>query len=380
MEILTSIDWQYLHKFLLVIYSPCHLDEFPGQILTALPKLIGAELFGAASFSTEDIILPRIRTFPNPEIGIVAESFTAKRQNFFAHPASYHYVQTNDGQALAISDFFSELEFHRQEPLYSGFFQHLGLEDQLLIHFELPFKLNTGIDIDPFHKRQEHLALSASRNRRSFTEHDRLILNLIRSHLKQAYENVVTFNHLHHQLAKQQKAIEQAALISLSIDGKVKWATQKAEEILHRYFSLSCVQVTLPEFVQRWVNQQIFIFFQSPNDISSIRPLTFELNGRRLKIRFSCSIEREQFYLLLEEDQPNQVSIEALQILGLTKREAEVLFWVAKDQSTQEIAKRLEMSDRTVKKHMENIYKKFNVQTRLGAVMYALKNLGIANL
>jgi DNA-binding CsgD family transcriptional regulator len=29
---------------------------------------------------------------------------------------------------------------------------------------------------------------------------------------------------------------------------------------------------------------------------------------------------------------------------------------------------------------MEHIYKKLGVQTRLGAVMYALKKLGIANL
>lgn len=56
-------------------------------------------------------------------------------------------------------------------------------------------------------------------------------------------------------------------------------------------------------------------------------------------------------------------------MLGLTKREAEVLFWVAKDKSTDEISKQLGMSNRTVKKHLENIYHKFGVQTRLGAVM-----------
>ncbi|WP_413174375.1 LuxR C-terminal-related transcriptional regulator [Anabaena azotica] len=37
------------------------------------------------------------------------------------------------------------------------------------------------------------------------------------------------------------------------------------------------------------------------------------------------------------------------------------------------------MSDRTVKKHLENIYDKFGVQSRLGAVMYALQKLGVVN-
>jgi DNA-binding NarL/FixJ family response regulator len=38
-----------------------------------------------------------------------------------------------------------------------------------------------------------------------------------------------------------------------------------------------------------------------------------------------------------------------------------------------------ERGDRTVKKHMGHIYKKLGVQTLLGAVMYALKRLSIAN-
>jgi DNA-binding CsgD family transcriptional regulator len=67
-------------------------------------------------------------------------------------------------------------------------------------------------------------------------------------------------------------------------------------------------------------------------------------------------------------------------MLGLTKREAEVLFWIARYQSTHEIYQRLGMSDRTVKQHLENIYDKFGVQSRLGAVLYAFQSLGIVNL
>jgi DNA-binding CsgD family transcriptional regulator len=107
------------------------------------------------------------------------------------------------------------------------------------------------------------------------------------------------------------------------------------------------------------------------------RPLKLQLEGRRLTIRFSYCLKAEQLYLLLEETEQEQPSVEALQILGLTKRESEVLFWAAKDKSPMEIAKQLGMSDRTVKKHFEHIYEKFGVQTRLSAVMYALEHLGI---
>jgi DNA-binding CsgD family transcriptional regulator len=68
-----------------------------------------------------------------------------------------------------------------------------------------------------------------------------------------------------------------------------------------------------------------------------------------------------------------------LEWLGLTKREAEVLFWVAKDKSNKEIAVILNCSDRTVKKHLEHIYEKLGVQTRAGAIVQALSRLGMLN-
>jgi DNA-binding CsgD family transcriptional regulator len=185
---------------------------------------------------------------------------------------------------------------------------------------------------------------------------------------------------LHQQLAKHQAAIEQTALIALSADGKVKWMTKLAGEILHRYFPPSKARISLPDSLQRWVDHYVLPFSRSTEAPSTLRPLILELNGRRLSIRFSCNAGLEQLYLLLEETQPEKFSIQSLQALGLTKREAEVLFWIAKDQSTQEIARHLGMSDRTVKKHMEHIYEKWGFQTRLGAVMYALEKLGIANL
>jgi ATP/maltotriose-dependent transcriptional regulator MalT len=81
--------------------------------------------------------------------------------------------------------------------------------------------------------------------------------------------------------------------------------------------------------------------------------------------------------LLLEEQDPLSFSVNALELLGLTRREAAVLFWIAKDKSNTGIAKVLGCCEGTVRKHIENLYKKFGVQTRMGAVMKALKKLGL---
>ncbi|RCJ17653.1 hypothetical protein A6S26_30615 [Nostoc sp. ATCC 43529] len=376
MESLSHNDWQMILLFLQILYASCSIDKFPIQILTALPKLVGAETFAIGSFKIRGtLFLPRFYAFPHPEVGMAVESFTSQRQKFFTHPVAKHYVKTLDGQALAISDFFSEREFQSREAFYA-FFQSFGLKDQMAIHFELPSIANA----DRFHQGQDHLVLSINRDRRNFNERDRLILNLIRPHLQQAYQNIAAFTQVQEQLSQLNQATEQVGLIALFLDGKVEWISQKAGELLHKYYPLSKLPNSLPDILQRWINHQISLLKQSTEIPSPVHQLHLEHNGTQLKVKLNYHAALERVYLLLEEIQPNEFSVKYLEMLGLTKREAEVLFWVARDRSTQEISQQLGMSDRTVKKHLENVYKKFDVQSRLGAVMYALQKLGIVNL
>ncbi len=368
-----QVDGRQLLETLRSLYEPCSLEEFPARSLSILSKLVGAELFGYTSFSLQETSIPRHYTFPTIEAGIAAGSFTTQRQQFLAHPVLANYIKSGDRQALAISDFLSEQEFYRKEALYEGFFQRFGLEDQMLIYFEVPSVSSTH----PLYRGQDVLGLSLNRDRRNFTERDRLILNLIRPHIKQAHQNVAAFTKVQQQFTQLSQATEQVGLIALSMDGKVQWMTQEAEKLLHQYFPQPKIPIALPDFLQRWVNQQISTLTQSTEIPFPQLPLHLEQDKKQLRVRFHYHPAIGQVHLLLEETQLDCFSLKSLEMLGLTKREAEVLFWMAKDQSTQEIAKRLGMSDRTVKKHLEHIYEKFGVQTRLAAVMYALHQLGI---
>jgi DNA-binding CsgD family transcriptional regulator len=65
-----------------------------------------------------------------------------------------------------------------------------------------------------------------------------------------------------------------------------------------------------------------------------------------------------------------------LQSLGLTPREAEILFWVSQGKTNPEICTILEMKLFTVKKHLENIYAKLGVENRTAACAVALEKLG----
>jgi len=57
----------------------------------------------------------------------------------------------------------------------------------------------------------------------------------------------------------------------------------------------------------------------------------------------------------------------------LTERELEVLRLMAKGWSNKEIARELNITERTVKYHVGNIYSKLRVSSRTEAVMYALR-------
>ena len=61
-------------------------------------------------------------------------------------------------------------------------------------------------------------------------------------------------------------------------------------------------------------------------------------------------------------------------IESLTKRELEVLIQVANGMFNKEIATNLKISERTVKNHISNIFKKIDVNDRTQAAVFAIKN------
>lgn len=66
--------------------------------------------------------------------------------------------------------------------------------------------------------------------------------------------------------------------------------------------------------------------------------------------------------------------IDKEKIDSLTKRELEVLIQVANGIFNKEIANALNISERTVKNHLSNIFKKIDVSDRTQAAVFAIKN------
>ena len=66
-------------------------------------------------------------------------------------------------------------------------------------------------------------------------------------------------------------------------------------------------------------------------------------------------------------------------MFGLTTRELEIVSALAEGETNKDIARRLSVSEETVKHHLTNIYNKVGVSQRLELVLFALRHNLISN-
>lgn len=220
------------------------------------------------------------------------------------------------------------------------------------------------------------------RNWNEWTERDRLILNLIQPHVNQAYRSVRHFHQLYQQLDQIQKTFDGSGAILLDGQGYIQQISAQAACWLYDYCPTAYFSRQLPEPVHTWFVNQLPQLNPQANalspGLSSTLPLRIKQGNRQLTIRVKGDSERRQYLLLLTEEK--MLSLQAaLEHLGLTKREAEVLFQVAQGQDNQAIAAQLNISLSTVRKHLENIYLKLRVSSRTEAVARSLEMIGLVD-
>jgi DNA-binding CsgD family transcriptional regulator len=170
------------------------------------------------------------------------------------------------------------------------------------------------------------------------------------------------------------------AIMSLTQDGRILHATPRAIEWMNEYLGRlpgksvrgdACP----PEALKQWLRHQHALFRKQEDAPPARTPLVVERERRRLVVRHLCA--GSQCFLLLGEQ---RISLEprALEPLGLTPREAEVLAWVAEGKTNEDTGAILGIRPRTVEKHLENIYCKLGVETRTAAASRAFTFLGIS--
>jgi DNA-binding response OmpR family regulator/DNA-binding CsgD family transcriptional regulator len=163
-------------------------------------------------------------------------------------------------------------------------------------------------------------------------------------------------------------------LLAASHNGRILWYTPQAGKLLGMGFKdFDTEHYLLPQNVQTWLQQcasaaiPVAPSFDVKNDGSSIE----------LRILYVGQIGPDEVLLRLLEGEAESEQILLKKKLLVTEREAEVLLWIARGKSNRDIAEILDLSPRTVNKHLEQIYAKLGVENRTSAAALAVRTIGI---
>ena len=331
------------------------LAEFPGNALRAFSKLIPYTLaaFNEVNVKRRRIVGGNDRPLDDPSTFVrgwkgekpiypMTADFIKKWENYSSqHPLVRYIAETGDGQAIKISDFLSEREYHKLD-LYREMYGPLSAEDQMSV----TIRSDDGIMI----------ALAFNRDQRDYTEIDRIKLNLVRPHLLQAYANAEELMGHLDEKDDLKTALRETGhgVIALNAAGETAHATPGAFDRLAAYFPGSSEPPRLPRAISDWLRK------------GAGNPFTAQTNSSQLIVRASHCSKRP---LLLLSEQGNRG-------LGLaeplTRRECEVLKWLCEGKTNPEIALILGVATGTVKLHVEHILAKLGVENRTAATALAL--------
>lgn len=221
-----------------------------------------------------------------------------------------------------------------------------------------------------------YMPTSSDSDNQALSGCDHCVLNLFGTCLRKIGDGKFKFAQIQPMLLQLRQALEQGGFVCLTADGAVNFMTHYANNLLRKYFP-DTLSNELPGLLEKKFSLQLQEAPSHGSELSFLLLSRVEKGDNELLVHWVKGPNRSQYLLILEEKSVIAFSVSALELLGLTRREAEVLFWVTKDKSNISIARKLGCCEGTVRKHLENIYKKLEVQTRIGAVMSALRRLGL---
>ena len=153
-------------------------------------------------------------------------------------------------------------------------------------------------------------------------------------------------------------------LVSLDDQGRELWLSDQAGILLS--------SVGLEHPVERARVYQEIASWRShrPTRGQSLRLRTVPLEATLL----TDSAEAESLIRLMDPaDKPDAKHLK--KALPVTDRESQVLYWIAMGKTNREIAEILDLSPRTVNKHLETIFPKLGVENRTAAAAIAIRIL-----
>jgi DNA-binding CsgD family transcriptional regulator len=339
MSLLSQNEYELFLNCIRELHAFRDLNALRSWLLdTALPQLIPSDWL---SYNEVDLLNPaNTLAILKPESSTIFQQlFPRFREVVHQHPLINRQLASADFPVHKISDFLSQESYHRLE-LYQDVYRQMGVEYQIAATIKLePHRIT---------------AFALSRQQTDYTERDRAILEMLRPH------RVVAFNNL--ALAREHQAILDTATLALN---EVSSATIIVDPhgciLYHTGPGLRWIGATspgiLPATVLHWL--------KLPAISSARENMSLFTDAGEIRLRSVPTSHGERLLLVLTLVNDRRPAAAFLPVSGLSKRESEVAHWVCIGKSNAEIAGILGISPRTVHKHLEHIFEKLGVETRL---------------
>ncbi len=156
-------------------------------------------------------------------------------------------------------------------------------------------------------------------------------------------------------------------LLTLNAQGQLLWATPQVYELLNTAGALNASTL-----LSSSINNQLRDWLSHKPETG--RQLTLSGLDQAMNVEMLNLIDGKEYLLRLSNcHEPAKDTLALKQQFAVTGREADVLLWIANGKTNREIGQILEMSPRTVNKHLEQIFKKLGVENRTSAAAIAIK-------
>ena len=218
---LTHRNLQKLQHCIREIYSDLNEETLHANLLAAIARVIPASSIGYAEVNVSKIELSK--NVIEPFVALSSEEAAAFERHLPEHPLMPLIYPNNaqphtgklsgdasayTGKALRIHDLLTKTQFRRL-GLYNEFYRKLNIEYQMIVLLYCGRFLNKN--------------LAVNRDRRDFTEEERLTLNLLVPHILQAFKNAEAY-----KKARQTFAALESTKLSLKAQG----LTGREEDVL----------------------------------------------------------------------------------------------------------------------------------------------------
>ena len=340
-------DLEALNRAIQGIYAHTGLGRFPAMLLASVSPLIPSEV---ACYTELEPAQGRVRNAadrPDPRLDALLPVLAELQHQ---HPRIVDFQEHGEERARKVSDYVTRAVWHRTD-LFQHFYGALDIEDQL------GTLLPAGEGII--------LALVFNRRARSFKERHRVLLDLLRPHVQQAFANATAVSKLEAR-AGDGARIEASdhGLVRIFPDGAVGYVTERARALLDRYFPVEGRRRWgLPDQVVDWIRGQDACDTGAGGREIERRRSRAGASGR-LQMTLLADVATRGWTLLLEEP-PGQGAVDGPPMFAsVALRYRRVLERLLTGQSEKEVASCLGLSRHTVHEYVKRIYKQLGVSSR----------------